>query len=56
MAGINMDSDLTQLDSMLNAIVQAYDKATPVERESMSPFFKMFHDMVKSESVEGGAE
>lgn len=41
------ESKLTSLDLILDAIALEYEQASPTEREAMSPFFKMFHDIAK---------
>jgi hypothetical protein len=44
-----MTNNIAQLDSLLNTIAENYEKATPEEREKMSPFCKYFYDMAQTE-------
>jgi hypothetical protein len=52
--------EIPSLEKMIDAVVQTYEQATEEERLSLSPFFKIFRDMAKADSiddkaVEGGA-
>jgi hypothetical protein len=53
---------LANCENLFDVVVLAYESASEAERETMHPFFKMFHDMahglntvsIDSEELEGG--
>ena len=45
------ESTLTAIDSLLDAIALEYEKATPEQREAMSPFCKFFFELEKRRVV-----
>lgn len=48
---------LTVIDSLLDAIALEYEKATPEQREAMSPFCKFFFEIAQDKGfiADGGA-